>query len=89
MGFYADRYGVTDEPQQVYHPDHDSKSGYSVTARCDSADIVVGGPELTPATGYLIAAGTEWGWSSDSGAPYVMLAVGAGPTEMQCLWDGV
>lgn len=89
MGFDTQRLALTNEPQQVLHPDQDFKPQHSAMCRCDGADIVVGGEGVTPATGYTIAAGTEWGFDGEDGAPFVMLAAGAGPVDMQVLWGGV
>lgn len=89
MGFDATRVNLTDEAQQIAHPDKDLKAGHSVVARCATADIAVGGEDVTAATGYIIPADTEWGWTSEDGAPFVLLAAGAGPIEMQVLWGGV
>lgn len=58
MAVQALRVTVGTTATELSGADHDVRSGSSVLVR-PAADVYVGGPGVTTAAGYLVAAGTE------------------------------
>lgn len=89
MAFDSAHLQVTNSPVAVTHPDKDLQPGYSALCRCDDADVMVGGDDVDATTGYLVTAGTEFGFESKDGVPSVVRASGSTAVTLFVLWGGV
>lgn len=89
MPFDSAHLNVTDQPTPVAHPDKDLQQGYTALCRCDAADVLVGGDNVSVANGYPVSAGTEFGFDSKDGVPSVIRASGSTAVTLFVLWGGV
>lgn len=89
MATDSTRIEVGADPTPITHGDTDYQTGHTFIARCDTATVYYGGPEVTPETGYDKPAGVEFGLTDTADTAYACVAPADTGAVLKVFWVGV